>query len=192
MATMPDLRLASESERSPLRYILIAFVILGAVATAIFLLTPRKTAETVVQKVDLFSPHTEFSQLAGSGPHIVGAPKSSEDDLYVVVTLQITDKLHLPIFLTGETATLIFSDNSTMQPSIITQDQFSRLSAIFPKLAAFGKPLNDTDAIQPGTTRQGTIILLFPGLTEAAWHTKKSATLTYTLAHQSPQTVALP
>lgn len=189
---MPDLSLVPEPERSPVRSRIIAFFILGMIAAAIFLLTPRKTAETTVLKVDLFAPHTEFARTYGSGPHVIGAPVSTEDDLYVVVTLQITDKLHLPLFLTGETATLTLGDNTTMQPSVITQNDFTRLSAIFPKIASYGKPLNDTDLIQPGTTRQGTVILLFPGLTEAEWHKKKSANLTYTLAHQSPQTVTLP
>lgn len=189
---MPDLKLAHEPERSPIRAVLIAAASLIAVAAAIFLFTPRKTAETTVQKVDLFAPHTAFAEIAGKGPHVIGAAASSEDDLYVVVTLQITDKLHLPIFLTGETATLILNDNTAAQPSIITQNDFTRLSGIFPRLATFGKPFNDTDAIQPGTTRQGTVILLFPGLTEADWQKKKSATLTYTLAHQSPQTITLP
>jgi hypothetical protein len=188
---MADLKLAPEPERGPFRAVLIAMVVLGLVAAGVFLLNPRKTAEITVKKMDLFAPHTEFQQSAG-GMHVLGAAPESEDDLYVIATVAITDKLRLPLFLTGETTSLTNADGSVVEGRVIAPRDFARLAAIYPNLAAFGQPMDDNDPIQAGATREGKAVLLFPGMNAAAWQTKKSASLTYTLAHQLPQTVALP
>src|ERR1700679_1945274 len=102
----PDLKLAPRADTHRLiPMLVIAAIVMTAVGVAVYMLNPRKTAEITVQKTELFAPHTEFKQMPGSG-QIIGAPAESEDNLYVVATVSITDKLRLPIFLDSVSATM--------------------------------------------------------------------------------------
>ncbi len=194
---MPDLNLGPPPERSPLPAILIAAVLLIAVACLVFLLNPRRTADLSVQRMDFLAPHTEFGQMPGAS-HIIGAPALAEDDLYVLATLRITDDLRIPIFLGSHTATMINADGSSLDATLVDPEQFQRLREILPPLAPLlsqsdiGQPLKYDDQISPGTPRLGYVLLLFPQISEAQWRAKKSASLTFNLVHQLPQTVTLP
>lgn len=195
---MPELSLGPPPERSRLPAILIAVVVLAIVAWLLVRFTPHQTAELSVQKVDLIAPHTVFKQMPGS-VHVLGTPAATEDDLYVLVTLRITDKLRLPIFLAGHSATMTAADGSSMDATLVDPSQFHRLGEILPQLAPLltqvqtaGHAWNDDDEIAPGTPLTGSVLLLFPQISEAQWRAKKSASLTFNLRHQLPQTVTLP
>jgi hypothetical protein len=167
------------------------------VGVAVYMLNPRKTAEITVQKTELFTPHTEFKQ-APSSSQIIGAPAESEDDVYVVATLRITDKLRLPIFLTSTSATMTTDAGSTLEATVISPLDLPRLEETFPQIlplvsAPASPPIRFEDAVSPGETRVGTVVLLFPQTSAKAWQEKKSATLTVGLAHDAaPIQVALP
>ena len=188
---MSDLTLAPPPDRSPLRYVLIAAVVLAAIAAAIFYFNPHKTAEITVSKVDIFSPHTVFKATPGA-VHIIGVPQAAEDDVYVIVHVSFTNKLRIPIFLDGTSAILTSADGTTLDATSVAPRDLPRLETTFPNLAALANhPLTDGE-ISPGAVNEGAVVLLFPGITQASWHTKKLATLTFNLAQQSPQTVPLP
>jgi hypothetical protein len=185
--------MASSSDRGPLTAVIIAFVVLAIVTAAVFLLNPHKIAELSLAKVDLFAPHTQFAA-SQETTKVLGETAQSEDDLYVVAHVNITDKLRLPLFLFGWTATVTFADGSTQDATVVPAQQLPRLGQIFPQLASLAtqQPFHDGDEIAPGTTASGSFILLFPNMTEDQWHKKRSAALTIELRNQEAQTLKLP
>ncbi len=194
----PDLKLAPPADTNRLiPKLILAGVVMVVVGAAVYLLNPRKTAEITVQRTQLFAPHTEFKEMPGIG-HIIGAPAVSEDDVYDVVTLSIADKLRLPIFLASNSATMTTAAGSTVEATVISPSDLPRLEQTFPQILPLvslpaAPPLQFQDAIAAGTTRVGTIVLLFPQTSEKDWRAKKSATLTVYLAHDAaPIPIALP
>jgi hypothetical protein len=193
----PDLQIAPPPDENRLiPNLLIAAVVMIIIGVAIYMLNPRKTAEITVQKTEIFAPHTEFKQMPSSS-QIIGASAQSEDDVYVVVTVSITDKLRLPIFLDSVSATMTTDTGSTQATDVSALD-LPRLEQIFPQMTPLvsppaAPPLHFEDAVSPGATRVGTIVFLFPRTSAKAWAAKKSATLTVNLAHDaSPINVPLP
>jgi len=194
----PELHVVSpDDENNPLPKILIAAAVMIVIGVAVFLLNPTKTAELSVQKVDLFAPHTVMNAAEGGG-QVVGVAPSAEDDLYVVATLKITDKLRLPIFVDSYTATLVTSSGATLDATIVAGQLLPKVGETFPQILPLvnppaATPIKFDDAIQPGDTKVGSVVLLFPNASEKIWREKKSATLTLTLSHDAaPLTVALP
>ena len=187
-----DLKLAPEPEHGVMPAILIAFAILIVIAIVVFLVNPRETAKLALDKVDLYAPHTEIQQ-DKNAVKVVGLANASEDDLYVVATVEMTDKLRLPLFISGTTMILTSADGSAVEATGVSPRYYERLGTTFPTLAGYlGAPFYGGDAIQPGETHKGVVLFLFPGMSEASWKSKKSAVLTVDLRNQTPQTVALP
>jgi hypothetical protein len=187
-----DLKIAPDPDHGVMPAISIAVLVLIVVAIVVFFANPRETAAIKLNNVDLFAPHTEF-QRDKSAPQEVGLANTGEDDLYVVPSISMTNKLRIPVYITSTTMTLTNADGSAVEATGVSPHYFERLSKTFPDLAgSLQKPFYDGDDIQPGKTRTGGILLLFPGLTEAAWHKKKSAVLTINLRNQAAQTIELP
>jgi hypothetical protein len=184
-------------ENNPLPKILIAAAVMVVIGVGVFMFNPRKTAELSVQKVDLFAPHTEMNATQGGG-QVIGAAPLSEDDLYVVATLKITDKLRLPIFVDSYSATLVTAEGATLEATVVAGQLLPKVGETFPQILPLvsppaATPIRFDDAVQPGDTKVGSVVVLFPQVTEKMWREKKSATLTLTLAHDAaPLTVALP
>lgn len=192
----PDLKLAPPPDRHRLLPTLIlAGIVMVAVAIAVYMLNPRKTAEISVEKTELFAPHTVFE--AAPGGRVIGTAAESEDDVYIVATLRIEDKLRLPIFLTNTSATLTRDDGTTVEATVISPLDLPRLEQTFPQITPLvtppaAPPLQFQDAIPAGATHTGTVLLLFPQTSGQQWHAKKFATLTVHLAHDAaPITVPL-
>jgi hypothetical protein len=185
----PDLKLAPPPDHNRLiPKLLIAGAVMVIIGVAVYMLNPRKTAEITVQKTELFTPHTEFKQTPSSS-QIIGAAAETEDDVYVVATLGITDKLRLPISLDSVSATMT-SDAGSTEATVISPLDLPRLEQTFPQIRPLvtppaASPLRFQDAVSPGETRVGTVILLFPQISAKAWTAKKSATLTIHLAHDA-------
>ncbi|MGI4830937.1 MAG: hypothetical protein ACRYFU_22520 [Janthinobacterium lividum] len=194
---MADLQLAPARERSVLPAVLIALLVLSAVAAAVFWFNPHRVSDLHVMEVQTFAPHTEMKSLAPSSKTSMrvldGAVSSSEDNLYVVATMNFTDRLRIPIYVSGVTAVVTFADGTQTQARMIAEPDLKRLEAIFPALVPLAaNPILDEDQIDPGTTRVGTVVLLFPGQTAEAWNKKRDAKLTVELRNQEPQTARLP
>lgn len=192
---MSDLQLVPERGRSPFSAVVVAVLLLTCVALAVFLLNPRRTAELIIPKVELFSPHTAFKDLSAGtkSMHVLDQAPAAEDNLYVVATVRVTDKLRLPLFLFGWNATMTAPDGSIAEGTSVPAHDLERLTDIFPALAPLLKaPLHDGDEVTPGSTREGTVVVLFPGMTAASWQTRKLARLTLNLRNQEPQTAILP
>jgi hypothetical protein len=194
----PDLQLAPQPDGNRLLpKLVIAAIVMIVIGAAVYLLNPRETAEITVQKTEIFAPHTEFQQ-APSSSHLVGTAPEAEDDVYIIATLRIQDKLRLPIFLSSTAATMTKDDGTTLNATVISPLDLPRLEQTFPQVtplvsAPAPPPLQFEDAISPGTTRGGTLVLLFPQTSEKQWRARKSATLTVQLAHDAaPINITLP
>jgi len=190
---MPDSVLTPPSEYSPLRAVLISALVLAVVGVAVFFLNPRKTAELKVTHEDLFAPHIKYAAMTGDGAHVVGAAEQGEDDLYVVATVRLENKLRLPIFPNSWAATMITPEDTVAEATPVSPQEYPRLLQSFPQLAPMlTHPIASDAKAAPGKTIEGTVLLLFPNVTADLWKKKKSAALTLTLAHQDPQTAVLP
>jgi hypothetical protein len=189
---MPDLNLGPAQERNRTPAILISIVVLAAIAAAIYYFSPRTPAQIQVQKVDLFAPHTE-TKAAKGGVHVLGTPGYAEDNLYVIVHVSLKNNLRLPLFLDSPAATLTTADG-TVAATVVSPADAPRLEQSFPALTPLApNPIGGGSEIAPRATADGSIILLFSTLTDAAWKSKKSATLTINLTHYGPQqTIDLP
>ena len=195
---MADLQLAPAPERSALPAVLIALVVLAAIAVGVFYFNPHKTADLAVAGTQTFAPHTELTAMKGTASHgmrVLGeAGAGGEDNLYVIATVRLTDRLRLPIFVSGATAHAVFADGSQADVRTVAASDLKRLQAIFPSLAPLtANPIADGDEVDPSQTKTGTLVLLFPGRTADAWKTKKpGSTVTVELRNQGPQTAPLP
>ena len=193
---MSDLVLAPSPERSPLQSVLIAVVILTGVIGAIFYFIPRDTAKVTVSSVQLFAPSTHFAAAArtGHGINVIsGAAASTENDLYVVVTVHVENRFRFPVSVDGANATLVAADGSSPDGSIVVRRDVTRLEAIFPQLAQMNPhPIGFGDEIAPRASLDGQFILQFPGLDENAWKSKKSASISVEMHNQPSQTAILP
>ena len=167
--------------------ILIALAVLAGAVFLIVRFTPHTTAELKISQTKTWQAHTVFK----SDTILVGQDKA-QDDLYVVTTLRIEDRLRLPLFLKDFTANVITADGESLTTSAAEKTDLHPLFVTFPALAAIATaPLLRDTQIDPGQAAEGMILLHFP-ITEEAWNKRQSATLTVDLYHQAPQTIAIP
>ena len=195
---MADLQIAPPRPRSVLPAVLIAVLVLAAVAWAVFRFNPDHVADLKVMDVQTFAPHTSMTSLESKVHGNMRVLSSStaaagEDDVYVVATVSLTNRLRLPLFLEGTQTHVTLADGQQLEPRMIFGDTLKRLQGIFPALAPLVKdPLALDDQVDPGQTRTGSVVFLLPGLTAENWSKKREATLTVNLRNQGPQTIKLP
>jgi hypothetical protein len=186
-----ELQLAPPTDRnSLLPKVATASIVMVLVGVAVFFLNPRRTSVLSVQKVNVFSPRTHFEATATQNK-IIGEAASTEDDLYAVATLQVTDKLQIPISVDSTSATLTTADGSVVQATVVSPQDVSRLETMFPQIAplvasAPKQQLLPGTLVAPGTTQTGSVLLLFPQVAAKDWQSRKSATVTVNLAHDLP------
>jgi hypothetical protein len=189
---MSDLNLGPASQSSPVKPLAAALVLLLLVGVLVYYLNPRQTAVLTLPGVQLYPTHTVFAAPPGA-VHIIGHTQRAEDDLYVIATVHLENKLRLPIFIVSVDATCTAPDGSVLDARAPAPSSLARVEESFPALTPLiSNPLSFDPAIGPGATTEGAVLLQFPGLTEATWKARKSATLTVNLAHQQPQTIAIP
>ncbi|HEX9199033.1 MAG TPA: hypothetical protein VF865_05705 [Acidobacteriaceae bacterium] len=167
---------------------LVVAVIVAIAFALIYFFTPHRIADLTVTHTAILPVHTEFQ----TGSKVVGHQNQGQDDLYVLATVRIDDKLKLPIFIKDITGTLVAPDDTATDTSAIEKNDLDNLYVTFPALKPLaGAPLLREITIQPGDHAEGMVLLHFPA-TEADWKQRKSATVTIDLYHQGPQTVAIP
>ena len=189
---MPEFNPGLIPSRSPLLAILAAAGILVATAGAVFYFNPHNTADLSITRVQIYSAHTQ-TQGIRSKAHVMGMAAREDNDLYVLINVKITDKLRLPLFIKDETAVLTAPDHTITEVSALQTQELANAYAAFPALRALASaPLTRDTKIAPGQTAEGMVLLYFPGAKEADWNSRESASLTFNLFHQSPQTITIP
>lgn len=185
--------MATSSDRSPVIAVILAIVIMVAVAIGIYLFSHHKLTDLSVSKVDIFAPHTVYNATQGGSVQVLGQGAQSEDDLYVVAHINITNKWRQRMLISGWSATVMYPDGSTQDSTLVARSELPRLEQIFPQITSLvTNPIGDGDALDPGVTDSGSVVLLFPNTTEEKWKTKSSAVLTIDLHEHVSQTVKLP
>jgi len=179
---------ASRSYTAP---IAIAAAVLVVVMGLVFLLNPHKTAEVTIKNSATYASHLVFK----SDSMLVGR-ESSEDDVYVVVTLRVEDQLRLPLFIKDFTATLTPAEGEPITTSAAQKLEVPNLYTTFPGLKAVADQVNAPlllreTQIDPGKSAEGMVLLHFPA-TQAMWDQRKSATISIALYHQDPVVVEIP
>lgn len=193
---MADLTFSQPARRNLAVPILIALATLLVIAGLLVAFTPHSTAQVTVQKTAVYPVHLVFK----SESIIVGRD-TSQDELYVLVTLRIENHLRLPLFLKDFTATLNPSNPDGSPAESITTSTAQKTDVpniylSFPALKTLANQqaspllLRETQ-IAPGASTAGMLLLHFP-VPQTTWDKRKSATISIDLYHQQPLTIELP
>jgi hypothetical protein len=167
--------------------VLIAFLVLGIVIALVIRFTPDKTANLTISSTAIYATSTAFK----SDSLLVGHDHA-EDNLYVITTLHIDDRLNLPLFLKDFTGTLTTADGEEISTSAIEKEEIPNLFTSFPALRKFASdPLLRESLVEPSQSAEGMIILHFP-VSQSVWDHRRSATLNVDYYHQSQQSVLIP
>jgi hypothetical protein len=190
---MPEFNPTLVPSPSKLPALSIAAAVLITAAGAFFYFSSSKPAEISVTRVQVYAAHIETKAMKGDGPHIIGAAPQVDNDLYIMLTVKLTDKDRAPLFIKDETAILTAPDHSILESSAIQQGELANLYTTFPALGAMASaPLARDTKVAPGQTAEGMVLIHFPGATEANWHPREAATLTLDFFHQPSQTITIP
>ncbi len=134
------------ARRNLLAPVLIAFLVLGIVIALVVRYIPNKPADLSITRTAIYPAHTVFK----SDSLVVNSDRT-EDDLYVLTTLHIDDRLHLPLFLKDFTATLTTADGEEITTSAAEKDDLPALYTTFPALKALAsEPLLRDTVVEPG------------------------------------------
>lgn len=181
-----DLKFAQPARRNLLAPVLLAFLILGIIIALLIQFTPHRTADLTITRTVVVPTHTVFKS-----DSIVVANQHTEDQLYVLTTLRIDDRLHLPLFLKDFTATLTTADGEEVSTSAVEKQDLENVYTSFPELKPVAtEPLLRETMISPGESAQGMILLHFP-VTKEVWDHRRNAVLNVDLYHQGEQQVLI-
>jgi hypothetical protein len=186
---MSELTFAQSERRNFLVPILAALVIVGGIFAWVYL-RPHRIADLSITHVAVVPEHTVFESLS----KVVGHENEVQDDLYVLTTVRIDNRLKIPLTIDDMSGTLTGPDDS-VDPITTTAVQKADLDSLyvtFPALKPLaGTPLVRDSAIPPGDHVEGMVLLHFP-VTQADWDKRKSATVTIDFYKQEPFTVTIP
>jgi hypothetical protein len=182
-----DLQFAQPARRNLLVPVLLAFLILGIVLALFLRLIPNHTADLAITHTAVYPAHTVFKSES-----MVVANQRAEDNLYVLATLRIDDRLHVPLFLKDFTATLTTAEGEEVTSSAVEQHDLDAVYTSFPEVKALATtPLLRETMINPGNSAEGMVLLRFP-VTQDVWDRRRSATLNIELYHQGQQSILIP
>ena len=185
---MSALTFSQPERRSFLVPGLIALAVL-AIGLGIFAwINPYRVPQLTVTHTAVDAEHTVFA----SPSKVVGVKDQTQDDLYVLATVRINNRLKFPITVNDITGTVSNTDDAELTTTAVEKSDLPNLFVVFPKLAALaGPPLLRESTIQPGAQLEGMVVLHYP-LTQADWDQRKSATITIDFYHQDAITVPIP
>lgn len=186
---MSELTFSQPERRNYLVPLLIALVLVGGIFAYIYL-RPHRIADISVTTPAVVPEHTVFKSLS----KVVGHEDEAQDDLYVITTVGIDNRLKIPLTIDDITGTLTPADDSAepTTASAVEKNDLDNLYITFPALKPLASaPLLRETTIPPGGHAQGMVLLHFP-IAKTDWDSRKSASVTINFYHQDPLTVPLP
>lgn len=185
---MSELTFSQAERRNFLGPILIALAVLAIAGVGIYLYLPHRVTDLSITHIAVLPTHTVFQ----TGSRVVGHETETQDVLYVMPTVRIDDKLHVPLFVSDITASLTTSDDTVLTASAITHNDIDNVSMAFPAIKPLlTTPLLRESSIQPGNSAEGMVLFDFP-ITQDVWNSRKSATVTVEFYHQGSFTIDIP
>jgi hypothetical protein len=185
---MSELTFSQSERRSILGPILVALAVLFVAGYGVYLYLPHRVADLSVTHTAYLPTHTVIE----SGSKVIGHETETQEALYVLPTVRIEDKLHVPLFISDITATLTTADDSVVNTSAITKADLDAVYTTFPALKPLATtPLLRESSVPTGGAAEGMVMFSFP-VTEADWKNRKSATVTVEFYHQGSFTVTIP
>lgn len=185
---MPDLSFSQAERRSFTVPALLAVAVLAIVVGIFFWRTPLRAADVTVAHAATLPTHTVFH----TDTRLVGVRDPAEDAFYVVATVHIHNRLHVPLFIKDVTGTFTGPDDSATNTSAVEKNDLDNLFLTFPKLKPLSSaPLLRETSIQPGADAEGMVILEFP-IDQDTWNKRKSAAITVDFYHQGQFTTEIP
>jgi hypothetical protein len=185
---MSDLSFAQPERRSFLLPALIAIVVLAIVIGIVYSFIPHRVADLTLTHVAVLPTHTVFK----SDSKVVGQQAPFEDDLYILATVRIDNRLRVPLTLDDITGAITAPDGAETTTSAIQKNDLPNLYVVFPALVPLASaPLLRKSIIQPAGRAEGMVLLHYP-IAQAEWDQRKSASITLDFYHQDPITVPLP
>jgi hypothetical protein len=187
---MSELSFSQPERRTSLLIpLLIAFVVVSGIFAYVYL-RPHRIADIAITHTAVLPTHTVFKDLS----RVVGHEDQAQDDLYVLATVRIDNRLKIPLTIDDITGTLTPPDDS-VEPtttSAIAKTDLDNMYVTFPALKPLsGPPLPRETTIAPGDHAEGMVLLHFP-VTQADWNNRKSATVNISFYHQEPFTITIP
>lgn len=184
---MSELKFSQPARSNLLAPVLVAFLVLGIAIALVLRYTPHSTAQITILKTSIYPTHTVFK----SDTILVGRDRS-QDDLYVLTTVHIEDRLKLPLFIKDLTGTLVTADGQKIETSAVQKQDLENLYTTFPALRPMAStPLLRDTLVDAERAGEGMVLLHFP-VTEDAWKHRRSATLHIALYHQGPVSIVIP
>ena len=184
---MSELSFAQPERRNFLVPALIAIAVLALVFAGIYLYVPHSTADLTITHLAVLPEHTVFT----SDSKVVGQQARFDDDLYILATVRVDNRLRVPLTLDDITGTITAPDGAESTTALQKRD-LPNLYAVFPALVPLASaPLVRESIIQPAGRAEGMVLLHYPIL-QAEWDQRKSASITLKFYNQDPITVPLP
>jgi len=185
---MSEISFSQSERRNILGPILVAVAVLFVVGYGVYLYLPHQVADLSVTHTAILPTHTVIANES----KLVGHQDEAEDILYVMPTVRIDDKLHVPLFISDITGSLTTADDSVVTSSATTKTDLDAVYTTFPALKPLASaPLLRESSIEPRSNAEGMVMLTFP-VTEADWKNRKSAAVTVEFYHQGSFTTTIP
>jgi len=185
---MPDLSFTQAERRNFAVPALIAFAILAVVAGILLLRTPLRAADLAVTHTATLPTHSVYV----TDTKLIGVPDAAVDAFYVLATVHIHNRLHVPLFINDITGALTAPDGSVVTASAAEKSDLPNLYISFPKLKPLASaPLLRESTIPPGSDAEGMVVFSFP-IAADAWTNRKSAAVTVRFYHQGEFTADIP
>jgi hypothetical protein len=184
---VPELQLHKPVHRNLLAPVLIAFVVLGIAIALVIRYTPHRVADLEITRTSIYPSHLVFK----SDSLVVGADRT-EDQLYILLNLRVTDRLNLPLFLKDFTATLTTAEGEKVETSAAEKTDMPALYTAFPALKPMASaPLLRETLIRPGDSAEGMVLVHFP-VNLDTWNRRRFARLHINFYHQGPLSITIP
>jgi hypothetical protein len=185
---MSELTFAQPERRSFLLPAVIAIVVLAIVIGIVYSFVPHRVADLTLTHVAVLPEHTVFS----SDSKVVGQQAPFDDDLYILATVHVDNRLSVPLTLDDITGTLTAPDGTETTTSAIQKRDLPNLYITFPALVPLSSaPLLRESTIQPAGHTEGMVLLHYP-IAQAEWDQRKSASIILKFYNQDPLIVPLP
>jgi hypothetical protein len=186
-----DLTFAQAARRNYTVPIVAALVVLGIAGGVLYRHMVKQIVIGTVTHTAVYPVHVKPRNQPQTGSFKIVDQGSSEQDLYVALTMRIENHLTVPLFLKDFTITLTTPEGEISTIAIEKQDLNTVYTAFPDMKPLMTSPLLRETDVPPGETREGTLLAQF-AIPRKLWDERKSATITVDFYHQDSMTIPVP